>query len=296
MPMRYVKTMVLLVVLFLGTSAGAVFSLDLGLQGWLGNLGFKTDRAATDTTLPGADYFWGLSLYGTQAISDSVSFETGFYTDPVLRNTSYTLFNYTQKVLSVGIGPFFGLFNDTTTLLKSGISTSVKLELPGFAFVSFRSDSSIGGQLVQTGDYLQARSDIAFGFYVPNAICTLSLNSSTFEQKGASDETVDSMTEYAFTTNLYRKNVPYQLIVKVAYQSIARSFITAASTASLNSVILGTELDISLNNSLTLQTGIEGNVYSFCLGTLVGSDPSFLFHTFAGIKISVDSIPFLSTL
>jgi hypothetical protein len=293
--MRNGKNTIAIILLLLAIGAGAAFSLDLGMQGWIGNLAFKTDRAVTDVTLPGADYFWGLSLYGTQSISDSINFETGFYSDPVLRNISYTLFNYSQKVLSVGIGPFFGLFNDTTTLLKSGISTSVKLELPGIVFVSFRSDSSIGGQLIQVGDYLQSRSDIEFGFYVPNAICTLSLNSRTFDQKAAADDVVDSMTTYAFTTNLYRKNVPYQLIVKVAYQSIARSFIVAAKTASLNSVILGTELDVSLSNSLVLQAGIEGNVYSFGLGTLVGSDPAFLFHTFAGVKMSVDAIPFLST-
>ena len=142
----------LLVALFLVVGAEACFSLDLGVQGWLGNLGFATDRAATDATFPGADYFWGMSLYGTEAISDQVSFQTGFYSEPILRNTCYTLFNYTQKFLSVGIGPFFGVFNDTSTLLKSGISTSVKLDIPGIAFVSFRSDSSIAGQLVLTGD------------------------------------------------------------------------------------------------------------------------------------------------
>ena len=131
---------------------------------------------------------------------------------------------------------------------------------------------------------------------MPNAICTLSLKSSAFDQKTASDEVVDGMTEYAFTTNLYRKNIPYQLIVKVAYQSISRTFVTTATTTSLNSVILGTEFDLTLSNSLTLQAGIEGNVYSFGLGTLVGSDSSFLFHTFAGITLSADSIPFLSTL
>ncbi|MGA2975763.1 MAG: hypothetical protein ABSF77_10690 [Spirochaetia bacterium] len=278
--------------------SGAASGLDLGVEGWLGNLGFSNDRTVTDLTMPGSDYFWGLSLYGTQSITDAISFETGFYSDPILRNTCYTLFGYHEKILSVGVGPFFGIFNDAGTLLKSGISTAVRLELPGIVFVSFRSDSSIGGELVQIGDYLQSRNDISFGVYLPNAICTLSLNSSTFQQKAAASDVIDSLTVYAFSTDIYKKNVPYRLIVTFSYQSLARSFVetAATTTASLNSVIIGTEIDITLAHSLLLQAGIEGNVYSFGLGTLVGSDTNFLFRSFAGLKMNLDSIPYLSRI
>jgi hypothetical protein len=284
-------------VVILGALGSGCFALDLGVQTWLSNLGFSTDRASTDTTFPGQKYFWGLSLYGTQSISDTINFETGFYSDPILRNISYTLFSYNQKVLSVGVGPFFGFFNDTSTLLKSGISTAIKLELPGILFVSFRSDSSIGGELVQPGDYLQERNDISFGFYVPNAICTLSLNSRSFEQKTAAlDTVIDSLTEYSFTTNIFQKNVPYRLIVSMALQNLTRSYVVAAATSTLSSIVIGTEVDASLGKSMLLQIGFDGSVYSFGQGNLVGSDPYFLFHAFAGIKLSVDSVPFISNL
>jgi hypothetical protein len=285
---------VAIIVALVAVGASGCFALDLGTQAWLSNLGFATDRAATDTTFPGTKYFWGLSLYGTQSITDTIDFETGFYSDAVLRNISYTLFSYNQKVLSVGVGPFFGFFNDTKTLLKSGISTAIKLELPGLLFVSFRSDSSIGGELVQAGDYLQQRNNISFGFYVPNAICTLSLNDRSFEQKTAADTIIDSLTEYSFTTNIFQKNVPYRLIVSLAFQALSRSYVIAATTSTLNSVVIGTEVDASLSKSTLLQVGFDGSVYSFGLGNLVGSDPSFLFHAFAGVKVSVDSVPFIS--
>ena len=282
--------------LLVALAAASAFSLDLGLQTWAGNLGFATDRAATDTRFPGSNYFWGLSLYGSQPITDKFGFETGFYSDPVLRNISYTLFSYNEKVISLGIGPFFGFFNDRSTLLKSGISASVKLELPGVVFLSFRSDSSIGGALVQEGDYLQQRDDISFGFYVLNAICTLSLDTRKFEQKTDVDTVVDSLTIYSFSTDVFQKNVPYRLIVKFSYQSLAREFITGGVTATLNSLVLGTEVDITMTGSVVLQAGIEGSVYSFGQGTLVGSSEAFLFRTFAGVKVNVDSLPFISHL
>jgi hypothetical protein len=283
-------------VVLIALAAASAPGLDLGFQTWAGNLGFAADRTSTDARFPGSQYFWGLSLYASQPITDNLGFETGFYSDPVLRNISYTLFSYNEKVISLGVGPFFGFFNDRGTLLKSGISTSVKLGLPGVVFVSFRADSSIGGELVQEGDYLQQRSDISFGFYVLNAICTLSLDTRKFEQKTDVDTVVDTLTIYSFSTDIFQKNVPYRLIIKFSYQSLGREFITGATTTTLNSLVLGTEVDITMTGSLLLQAGIEGSVYSFGQGTLVGSSEAFLFRTFAGVKVNVDSLPFMSRL
>jgi hypothetical protein len=283
----------------LAASAGPLFGLDIGAEGWFGNLGFATNRSISDARFPGASYFWGLSLSGSQALTDAISFETGFTSDQILRNTCYTLFDYRADFLTVGFGPFFGLFNDLGTLLKSGISTSVRVELPGIVFASFRSDSSIGGELVQKGDYFQSRNDISFGVYLPNVICTLSLNSRSFEQKAKAYNVVDELTEYSFSTDIYKKNVPYRVIVTVGYQSLSRSFIDSdgnATAATLDSVILGTEVDISVTKDLLLKTGIEGNVYSFGQGNLVGSGDTFLFRTFAGIKMNLDSFPVLSQI
>ena len=106
---------------------------------------------------------------------------------------------------------------------------------------------------------------------------------------------MDTLTEYAFSTDIYKKNVPYRLIVKFAYQSLSRDFVGASTTSStLNSLIIGTEIHIAIGDSWQVQAGIEGNVYSFGQGNLVGSDPLFLFRTFAGVRTNVDSIPGLS--
>jgi hypothetical protein len=289
------RTITLAALFFACAAAG--FGMDFAVGGWVGNLGFRTDRAASDATFPGADYFWGVSVEGSQQISDSVSFTTGFTMDPVLRNTVSTMFTYTEKILTVGVGPFFGFLNSESTLMKSGISTSIKLELPGIAFVSFRSDSSIGSGLVLTGDYQQSLSDISLGFYVPNAICTLSINSRSFEQKAAAALVIDSLTAYTFSTDIFKKNVPYRLIVSFAYQSLSRSFVgSATSDSTLNSLIIGTEIHVSIGDSWQVQAGIEGNVYSFGQGNLVGSDPLFLFRTFMGVKTNVDSIPVLNSI
>jgi hypothetical protein len=273
----------------LAAAAGATAGLDLGIDTWVGNLGFRTDRASTDTSLPGADYFWGVSLYGSQPVSDSVRVEAGFYSDPILRNTTRTIFTYDAKYLSVGIGPIFGLFNDLGTPVKSGISASVRLEYPGVVFFSLRSDSSIGGSLVQQGDYAQELTEIVLGVYLPNAISSIGVRTRSFEQKAASQNVTDSLTEYTFSTEMYKKNVPYRLRIWMAYQDLSRSFIAASTTtATLGSVILGTQIEAFLPGSFIVTAGIEANVYSFGLGSLTGGDSAFLFRTYAGLKMKLD--------
>jgi hypothetical protein len=275
--------------------AGAAAGLDLGVEARAGNLGFRTDRASTDTSLPGTDYFWGVSVFGWQPLTDSITVETGFYVDPVLRNTSRTIFTYNAKFVSFGIGPLFGLFNDLGTPVKSGLSSFVRLEYPGVAFVTLRSDTSIGGSLVQMGDYTQALTDVALGVYFPNALCTLSVTTRTFQQKAASQNVSDSLTEYTFATEVYKKNVPYRLRVWLAYQDLSRSFISGSTaTTTLGSVMLGTQVDVTLAGPVTLRAGLEGNVYSFGLGTLVGGDSAFLFRSYAGFRVNLDSNPLIS--
>jgi hypothetical protein len=271
------------------SAAVSAAALDLGVETRVGNLGFRTDRASADTSLPGGDYFWGLSVYGSQSLSDSISVETGFFSDPVLRNLSRTLFTYSARYLSVGLGPVFGLFNDPAAPFKSGLSALVKLEYPGALFVAMRADGSIGGALVQEGDYRQARTDVTLGAYLPNAICTLTFASRSFTQKTAAQSITDSLTEYTFATEVYKKNVPYRLHVWMAYQDLSRSYATGSTvTATLGSIILGTQLDVLFSGPFTLRAGLEGNVYSFGLGTLVGSDSAFLFRSYAGFRMNLD--------
>ncbi len=278
-----------LCLVLLAAAAVGASALDLGVETWVSNLGFRTDRASTDTSLPGGDYFWGVSLYGSQPVSDSIKVEAGFYTDPILRYTTRTIFTYDAKYLSVGIGPIFGLFNDFGTPVKSGISASVKLEYPGVVFFYLRSDSSIGGSLVQTGDYAQELTEIVLGAYLPHAICTLGVRTRSFEQKAASQDITDSLTEYTFATEMFKKNVPYRLRIWLSYDSLSRAYIAGSTTTStLGSLILGTQVEASLPGSLSLTAGIEGNIYSFGLGTLTGGDSAFLFRTYAGMRMRLD--------
>lgn len=262
-------------------------------------MAFSDDRLSTEETFVPA-FKWGISLYGSENISDNLAINTGFYSDPVLNNVSYTLLTYTQEFISLGVGPFFGFFNTTTSILKPGISTSIRVDLPGALFVSFRSDSTIGGRMVQEGDYLQERSDVAAGFYVKNAICSLNLLTKSYTLRQTTQEIVDSFTEYSFKVDIYHKYAPYTILLSFGYQNLTKSFIdvTTRDTVihSLNSIILGTKLKLLFGDFVTFGVDLESSIYSFgfagdALLNFSSSGPlGFLFHLTTGIQLNLDAI------
>ena len=270
------------------------FGLEVGALFRLENLSFKTDRARTDASFSGTDLFWGLSIFATHTLSDKFSLEGGFYNDAILRNVTYTLFNYDEQFINLGIGPFFGLLNSATSILNPGISTSIRLAWPGKVFIYFRADNTIGGRLIEAGDYIQERNDISFGFYVYNAICTLNLNTRKFTQQQAGYEVIDSLTNYSFKTDIFQKNIPYRLLFSFSFQTLSKKFTDTAADHALSSIILGTEVDFQVTDVLGIMLNLESSIYTFGQGELSGlSNPGpagFLFRAYAGCKINFDKL------
>lgn len=288
------KTYIFIIVLL--TVATAVFSLEIGTSFHIGNLAFAKDRTSAETVFDGRSFPWGIDAYVNHWVNEQIGVHTGYYMDPIMRNTVYTRFTYKYSFLQLSVGPFFGLFNSRATLLKSGISTSVKLEFPGIVYIRFRTDSSIGGRIVQTGDYLQERNDLAFGFYVPHAICSLSLQTKKYTEKVAAGETVDSLYIYSFSTDVHQKNVPYKVLVTFAFHQLSKTFIETAGTTvnSLNSIVAGFTVDVDLTDYLTLVAGLDSSIYTFGTNALLGvTNPGpggYLFNATAGIKLNISSL------
>jgi hypothetical protein len=270
-------------------------ALEIGATVNLENLRFAHDREETEDTFSGRDFYWGGSVFATHTFSEDLSFDTGFYQDTILRNVLYTTLHYSTQYLSLGVGPFFGFFNSTSTILKSGISTRVEFSLPGKVFILLSSDNSIGGRLVEEGDYIQEGSDISFGFYVRNAICSLNLRNKKFTQKQDSLETVDNLTEYSFDAEIFQKNLPYRITLSFAYQLLDKKYVAAATTRhTLNSIVLGTETRVALNRYLDLLVSLDSSIYTFGQNELAGvSNPGpggYTFRAYTGCSIDLERL------
>jgi hypothetical protein len=286
--------------IIIGLSAVIAFSaafrasaFDLCFDAWAGNFGFTTYRGPINDSYPGDIYFWGGALYAIQPITDDIRFEGGFFIDPVLRNVTYGLLSYTESALTIGVGPFMGVFNDAGMPIKSGMSVALKIALPGILFASLISDATLGGDLQQNGDYLQERNRVEFGFYVKNAICTLGMTMEKFSQLLDGVRIVDALTSYSFRTDVFQKNVPYRLGILLSYQSLSKSYFYGAETTLniVNSFVLGMRIDLLFSDSFMLYTNLDSNLFSFGQEHLAGgTTDSFLFRASTGFKINLDAL------
>ncbi len=258
--------------LFFGAApfAGA---LEIDGNFLLGNLGFTS----ADTTFSGWDYFWGGSVSVREDISDNVRVEAALTRDMVTGNSLSAMFQYRTSWLRVGMGPWIGTLNSSSTLLKSGISALVGIEIPGAIFASLRTDASLGGQLSMEGDYSAQSNQFLFGFYAGNiAICTFRLLYEQFDSVTSTSPLTDSLIEYSFDVKVFEKNVPYRLDFSIAYQWHEQ-----------NSIIAGTGVDLVFSPEFTLVLGFRTSVWT---GTGVPSGlefSPFLFQGSAGFRISL---------
>lgn len=278
--------------------AFGAYGLDVGAMFHIGNLGFPQNWTASDTNFTGAYYPWGISAYGSEQVSDTITINSGFYNDPILRNIAYSTITYQGDYFSIGAGPLLGLFNSSSQPLNPGITASVQIQVPGIAFLSYRVDSSLGGSLSQTGAYQQSRSDISLGYYIPNAIASANLDSKQYQQKTtASGYTTDQVMEYSFKVDIFQKNVPYRVVLTFGYQTLSKIFEPGAGGTQqtwdrLGSVVVGTRLELHLTGYLMFIADLNSGVYTFGQKDLLGTvtDPGlngYLFQLQTGMQISL---------
>jgi hypothetical protein len=200
--------------------------------------------------------------------------------------------SYTDRFFSVRIGPFFGILNDSGHIVRPGLSTTVDLFVPDVIRFSLRSDTPIGGRLVGTGNYIQERSELSIGFFVPNAMPTFFVRSRRFTSMAQSGETVLEMTSYGIETDVFQSGIPYRVALSAAYQDAAH-IVRAGTTTThrYGALVLGTGIMAELFHTITLTADLEGSIYTFGRDALQGeSSDRFLFRLRTGVTYRQPSV------
>jgi hypothetical protein len=223
-----------------------------------------------------------------------MAIRAGFTRDTVLRNLAYAMVYYNLDYLSMGLGTIQGFNTTGGAVLKPGLASSVQLTFPGVMFARLQFDTSLGGALT-AGDYTQNRNELSVGFYVPNAICTLSLESIKFTEEQAGETIVDSLLRYSFEADIFQKNAPYRLLFSLAYQTLQKSFLSAGNVHTLSSLIAGVQLSLDLTRYLTLSLGVDSSLLTFGADDLSGlpTNPApggYLFTGWVGFTLNFDNL------
>lgn len=269
--------------------ASGAFSIDFTILGDGGNLLFAADRGAAATDFPVNQFFYAGSLTATQEVNDQLGLELQFARDPILKNIATTELFYRADFFTIGVGPFFGLFNSRAALIQTGIRSSVRLNLGSVAYVSFGSANSIGGRLVDVGDYIQEASEARLGFYTPNALPSLFLTSERYTEQQAGGEVSRARTRYGLQVDLFQKNTPYTIVVTLGYQDLTNTYPGSPRISHrLNSLTVGVRLDLTLLPGFTYLLDLDSSLYSFGGEQLAGLTiaENYLFRLQTGLSFS----------
>ena len=285
-----------ILMLLLALALNSVTALDLKAEALFGNTGFAWagDEPIPDPEpFPETNWLYGARISISEAIGEGIRLETTYETDPVLRHILRSVIAYQAGVVKLSAGPIMGLFNTPETPLKAGISTGLRVDAPGLAFVSIRADSSLGAGLYSEGEYAQELGELSAGWYVLNAIRAFTILTKTMYTKTDATGTLgDSTNRYEFSVDTFRKGAPYRLFLAMGYEEFKRTYPGITEPDSLGSIFLGGRLNTDLSPTITLVAGLESAVYSFGLDELSGRGPApsaFLFKSSLGVRYRLEA-------
>jgi hypothetical protein len=267
-------------------------ALDLTAELLLGNMNLDWSGTAP---VAAADYPADLWVYGAklslnERLGDAFVLETSYATDPILRHILRSVVAYESGIVRIAAGPVLGAFNTAATPIKAGISVGLRVDLPGWAFVSARADSSMGAGLISEGDYAQELAELQAGWYVYNAICSASVLTRKFYHVVApGDILADSSNRYAFGVDVFKKGSPYRVKLDFGYQDITRSY-PDLSIDKLGIVFIGARINAAVSPTLNIIADLESGVYAFGLEALAGRGPdpnAFLFRASVGVGLKL---------
>ena len=261
------------------------------------NLAFSPTRTADETDFTGTEMLWGLSLSGSGELMDNITLEAGFASDRVVRNLLYALIHYQEGSLKLGVGPFFGFFNTSGSIFQGGISTRVKIELPGIVFLTIDGDNTIGGKLYDVGDYMQERNEVSLGSFLWGVPISLAVSSKRYTQK--SDENtniIDGLNEYILATTFTQPMTHFFFNLSLSYRIFHKSFDSGSSTTrhAMSAVVIGVSLETGMSDSVILIGGFESTPFLWGQDYMSGYSQlvplGYFFRLQFGVNLRLDRI------
>ena len=277
-------------------SAQTAMALDMGLVVSTGNLQLPWTPATpiTDSTFPSSNYIVGGEAWLASPLGEDAAIRISYERDPILRNSAIAGVQFERGIASISVGPQFGFLNSTDAPFSLGLSSSVRLQWPGVAYISMRSDGGMAISIIQAVSDPQARTEFAAGFYVPNAIVSGLISAKRFSELDTGGGLVtDSLTRYAMTIDIYKKNVPYTALLSVGYDLRSKHFTGASATDSLGAIMLGLDATAQIDQAFKLKGSFSTGAYVFGLDDLKNKSPSnsaFLFSASLGVAVDTAAI------
>ena len=280
---KSITALVLFCTVVILSSAG-----ETGFSTQFGNYGLS-DYEATDTDY--APYFqWGASLYyeDFSGTDENLFYRFDLVRAPVGGYCLESLLEFRKEWYSLGLGPVFGIINESLSLVKPGLQGRLKAQWPGKLF------GEIGGMTVPAqysgaeNDYSTYSSFYTLGFYLRqnHILCYFTQTISDYSSTSRDAPYSDKYTSYIFYSDFYEKTSLFMIQTKLGYEILNKTF-SDGSDIELRNILLGLQADFFINARASVFIGLDNKIYPGSYGDIeLGSVPLYLVTVNSGFSWS----------
>lgn len=241
------------------------FALEVTLSQTVTNLTFPAQTEVSNTSFTAKDFFFGTDLVLNTELSPGVSLSGGYQMDAVIRKRVFANFLYQTDYVSLGVGPYFGIFNTSKSLAAPGIETFFQFSFPNLMFVSVNFQSTLA-PLIKAGDYYQNDGRLGMGLSLPNGVVGLAGNISRFSELTSSGITTDEIKAVEFTSEVFFKNNPFKFGADFRFQNYSREFQPNAKVFSVYSGIVTVSANLILTPQWQIFASSSSSLLNFGYG------------------------------
>lgn len=280
----YKKNKLFFCFLFFLLYQSRLIALDLSTNFNITNLGFNNNMNSSSLGL-----LWGGSIIAEQEVTDNFFFSGGIIANDVSGNRMESRLIFKSNYFIVGLGPALASLNNGQIQLKPALSGFLAIKKDGKFSFSTELYSTLGNLSDRENDYSQLETSIALSLYIPGAICTFSAAAYQFTKFSIDDlstisKSTDKLNNFKLEADLYKKNIPFHLIITLGYKSYKRLFPQNDSAGrtmmGIGSVFFGAGTSVNIGKNMILHGGVDSGIYNFTLSDVPAPDelPAYLFN------------------
>ncbi len=265
------KSMVIVatLVLILCVSFQAL-ATELTLGFTLGNQEFAADRSPNDLDLESDLYVAGFELSGITGLPYGLRLAYGIERNLQLRTLGYAGLGYRDDRVFFSVTPTMGLLNSSGRPVSPGVRSSIGFYILDRGEVEFSLMRPFLTRLSQEGDNNQSSDGIRGAVFFDGYLIGAEWRRSTYRERETAFLRVQQLQEYAVYTEIFQKNVPYTVTLRLGYQDRVLEFEDSEVELRTGSIVFGPSIIVHHRPGLSSTIGMNTAIFTLGREDLAG--------------------------
>ncbi len=276
------RTIALLNTLFLLVMAAS--AAETGFSTQFGNYGLS-DYDADDSEYE--TYFqWGASVYyeDSAGLDENLVYRFELERNPLSGYSLNSMLEFRSDWYSLGIGPVFGILNESVSLIKPGFSGRLRGQWPGTVFAEIGGESITAMNSGADDDYSRYSGYYTLGFYVRqnHILCYYTQTQEEYANMG--EGYTDEYTSYVFHSDFYDKSSMFKMQTRLGYEILTKTF-SGGTDIELRNILFGLQADFFITSRASVYIGLDNKIYPGSYGDIeLESVPLYLVTVDSGFR------------